>query len=84
MQAHELDAVILTSMHGIAYYAGFLYCSFGRPYCEHDIVVITSGGEENITKFLYGPEHNIVGAYENQRHHPTCSGDLTTIVHLHS
>lgn len=28
----KLDAVILTSMHGIAYYSGFLYCSFGRPY----------------------------------------------------
>ena len=28
----NLDAVILTSMHGIAYYSGFLYCSFGRPY----------------------------------------------------
>jgi creatinase len=27
-----LDAAILTSMHGIAYYTGFLYCSFGRPY----------------------------------------------------
>jgi len=25
-------AVVLTSMHNIAYYAGFLYCSFGRPY----------------------------------------------------
>jgi len=32
MAAQELDAVILTSMHGIAYYSGFLYCSFGRPY----------------------------------------------------
>jgi len=28
----NLDAVILTSMHNIAYYSGFLYCSFGRPY----------------------------------------------------
>lgn len=27
-----LEAVILTSMHGVAYYSGFLYCSFGRPY----------------------------------------------------
>ncbi|HFC04859.1 MAG TPA: M24 family metallopeptidase [Rhizobiales bacterium] len=27
-----LDAVLLTSMHNIAYYSGFLYCSFGRPY----------------------------------------------------
>lgn len=32
LAAADLDAVLLTSMHGIAYYAGFLYCSFGRPY----------------------------------------------------
>jgi len=24
--------IILTSMHNIAYYTGFIYCSFGRPY----------------------------------------------------
>ena len=28
----DLDAVILTSLQNIAYYSGFLYCSFGRPY----------------------------------------------------
>ena len=27
-----VDAMLLTSMHNIAYYSGFLYCSFGRPY----------------------------------------------------
>lgn len=32
MEMHGLDAVVLTSMHNIAYYSGFLYCSFGRPY----------------------------------------------------
>ena len=25
-------AAVLTSLHNIAYYAGFLYCAFGRPY----------------------------------------------------
>jgi len=35
---HELPAVLLTSMHGIAYHSGFLYCSFGRPY----VCVVTS------------------------------------------
>ena len=29
---NDLDGVILTSMQNIAYYSGFLYCSFGRPY----------------------------------------------------
>jgi len=32
MAALELDAVLLTSMHNVAYYSGFLYCAFGRPY----------------------------------------------------
>ncbi|QDC08590.1 M24 family metallopeptidase [Oceanicola sp. D3] len=27
-----VEACVLTSMHNIAYYSGFLYCSFGRPY----------------------------------------------------
>ncbi|MEN0000967.1 MAG: aminopeptidase P family protein [Pseudomonadota bacterium] len=32
MAARDIDAVLLTSMHNIAYYSGFLYCAFGRPY----------------------------------------------------
>ena len=28
----NLDAIILTSLQNVAYYSGFLYCSFGRPY----------------------------------------------------
>ena len=32
MSAKDLDMIILTSMHNIAYYSGFIYCSFGRPY----------------------------------------------------
>jgi len=32
MAAQGVEAALLTSMHNIAYYSGFLYCSFGRPY----------------------------------------------------
>ncbi len=32
MSEAGVDAMLLTSMHNIAYYSGFLYCSFGRPY----------------------------------------------------
>ncbi len=32
MAEKDVGAVLLTSMHNIAYYSGFLYCSFGRPY----------------------------------------------------
>jgi len=38
-----VDAAVLTSMHNIAYYCGFLYCSFGRPYA----LVVTP--TENVT-----------------------------------
>jgi creatinase len=32
MAARDIPVVLLTSMQNIAYYSGFLYCSFGRPY----------------------------------------------------
>jgi len=36
----------------------------GQPgaggYREHDILVLTEGGAENITKFPFGPDHNII------------------------
>ncbi len=32
MVAMGVEAALFTSMHNIAYYSGFLYCSFGRPY----------------------------------------------------
>ena len=32
MAARDIPVVLLTSMQNIAYYSGFLYCSFGRAY----------------------------------------------------
>ncbi|RAZ86737.1 M24 family metallopeptidase [Cereibacter johrii] len=47
MELHSLDAVVLTSMHNVAYYSGFLYLSFGRPYAcvvtPTDCVTISAG-----------------------------------------
>ncbi|MGP6087826.1 aminopeptidase P family protein [Antarctobacter jejuensis] len=47
MAQSGLDAVILTSMHNVAYYSGFLYCAFGRPYAlvvtPTDSVTISAG-----------------------------------------
>ena len=40
MSANSIDVVVLTSMHNIAYYSGFLYCAFGRPYAA----VVTASG----------------------------------------
>jgi len=31
-------------------------------YREHDILVVTEDGAENITGFPFGPEHNVIGA----------------------
>lgn len=47
MEDQGVHAVVLTSMHNIAYYSGFLYCAFGRPYglvvTESDAVTISAG-----------------------------------------
>ncbi|MFV0515125.1 MAG: aminopeptidase P family protein [Jhaorihella sp.] len=41
------QAAVFTSMHNIAYYSGFLYCSFGRPYglvvTETEAVTVSAG-----------------------------------------
>lgn len=47
MDAKGLQAVVLTSMHCISYYSGFLYCAFGRPYAcvvTHDRAFTISAG----------------------------------------
>ncbi|MEO3415177.1 aminopeptidase P family protein [Roseovarius sp. CAU 1744] len=42
-----VEAAVFTSMHNIAYYSGFLYCAFGRPYglvvTKDDCVTISAG-----------------------------------------
>ena len=46
MNDNDLNMVILTSMHNIAYYTGFIYCSFGRSYgcvvTEKKIITISA------------------------------------------
>jgi len=46
MSKNNLDMIVLTSMHNVAYYTGFIYCSFGRPYgcivTEKKIVTISA------------------------------------------
>lgn len=45
MAQDGLDAVVLTSMHNVAYYSGFLYCAFGRPYA----LVVTADQDVTIS-----------------------------------
>ena len=47
MESAGATVAVFTSMHNIAYYSGFLYCSFGRPYglvvTETDCATISAG-----------------------------------------
>ena len=47
MASLDLEAVLLTSMQTVAYYTGFLYCAFGRPYAcvvtVEDFVTLSAG-----------------------------------------
>jgi len=45
MQSTGIDVVVLTSMHNVAYYTGFLYCAFGRPYAA----VVTASGVTTVS-----------------------------------
>lgn len=47
MAANGIDACVFTSMHNVAYFSGFLYCAFGRPYAlvvtQTEDVTISAG-----------------------------------------
>lgn len=47
MSAMGVASCVFTSMHCVAYYAGFLYCAFGRPYAlvvtASDCVTFSAG-----------------------------------------
>lgn len=47
MRVAGVDACVFTSMHNVAYYSGFLYCTFGRPYglvvTMSDAVTLSAG-----------------------------------------
>ena len=46
MTVNGVSAALLTSMQSVAYFSGFLYCSFGRPYAclvtERDCITISA------------------------------------------
>ncbi len=45
MAKEDVDACMFTSMHCVAYYCGFLYCAFGRPYA----LVVTASDSVSIS-----------------------------------
>jgi creatinase len=58
LAAEDLDAAVVTSMQGIAYYSGFLYCAFGRPYA----LVVTASASTLVAA-------NIDGGQPHRRAH---------------
>lgn len=61
MADQGLDAVVLTSMHNVAYYSGFLYCSFGRPYA----CVVTPERAVTVSAWIDGGQPGRRSACEN-------------------
>ena len=61
MDGRGVDAVVLTSMHNIAYYSGFLYCSFGRPYA----LVVTARDATTVSAGIDAGQPWRRGAWDN-------------------
>lgn len=61
MAETDLDAVVLTSMHNVAYFSGFLYCAFGRPYA----CVVSADQAVTISANIDGGQPNRRSAVEN-------------------
>ena len=60
----DIDTVLEPGM--VVSMEPMLWVPEGQPgaggYREHDILVVTEAGAENITRFPYGPEHNVIAA----------------------
>ena len=61
LQHLDLEAVIFTSMHCVAYYSGFLYCAFGRPYA----CIITSDKVVTVSANIDAGQPARRGAFDN-------------------
>ncbi|MCB1367714.1 MAG: aminopeptidase P family protein [Rhodobacteraceae bacterium] len=61
LSENGLGAAVLTSMHNIAYYSGFLYCSFGRPYA----LVVTADKAVTISAGIDGGQPGRRSACDN-------------------
>lgn len=61
MAEQDVATVVLTSMHNIAYYSGFLYCAFGRPYG----LVVTQNAATTVSANIDGGQPARRGAFDN-------------------
>lgn len=61
MAESNVDASILTSVHNIAYFSNFVYCSFGRPYAQ----VITQDKNVTVSALVDGGQPGRVSIGDN-------------------
>jgi len=61
MARDDIDATVITSMHGVAYYSGFIYCAFGRPYA----CVVTQDRSVTVSANIDGGQPWRRSAHEN-------------------
>lgn len=63
MAQKNVAATVLTSMHNVAYYSGFLYCSFGRPYAcvvTHDSITVVSANIDGSQPWRRSVSGNVI------------------------
>ena len=61
MKRLDIEATVITSMHGVAYYSGLIYCSFGRPYA----CVVTQDRSVTVSANIDGGQPWRRSAHEN-------------------
>ncbi len=61
MASAGAEAAIFTSMHAVAYYSGFLYCAFGRPYA----LIVTATDAVTLSANIDGGQPARRGAFDN-------------------
>ena len=50
MASKEVEAAVFTSIHNIAYYSNYVYCSMGRPYA----LVVTADSSTTVSSLVDG------------------------------
>ena len=50
MQEKNIGAAVFTSIHNIAYFSNYVYCSMGRPYA----LVVTKDSQTSVSALVDG------------------------------
>ena len=80
MAEADVPAVLLTSMHNIAYYSGFLYCGFGRNF-GREIFSCVDNYRDTDTAVVQGKCH-LIGRIIVGRYHHYAGGFHGITIHI--